>query len=76
MEWWNLTNNDLISSRDGNAIALTLSTMMSLGNNGYALNANKIGNFSLKLQTELKKIKEIFVYGEPSICIVLLYFIK
>lgn len=62
--------SNISGSRDGNAIALTWSTMMSLGHDGYLLNATKINNLTLKLQTELKKIKEIFVYGEPSICIV------
>jgi sphinganine-1-phosphate aldolase len=62
--------SNISGSRDGNAVALTWSTMMSLGHDGYVLNATKISNLTLKLQTELKKIKEIFVYGDPSTCIV------
>lgn len=62
--------SNLSGSRDGNTIALTWATMMKIGYQGYKKNAETISQLTHYLSTELKKIKEIFVYGNPSTCIV------
>ena len=61
---------NITGSRCGNTISLTWATLMNIGYNNYKENAENIMNLTLFLRNEIKKIKDIFCYGDPEICIV------
>ena len=62
--------SNLTGSRSGAVIALTWSTMMSIGISGYTEEANRIQKMVIALRNDINKNNNLFVYGNPKICIV------
>lgn len=62
--------SNLTGSRNGNVVALTWCTMMFLGYKRYKENAEKIQNLVIYLKNEINKINNLFVFGNPYVCIV------
>lgn len=56
----------LTGSRPGNIVALTYSTMLYIGLNGYKEIAGDIIKVKNYILEELKKIDDIVIYGEPK----------
>ena len=57
-------------SRCGNKVALTWATLLYYGLSGYKNNYDKIIGLKDYFVTELKKISEIYVIGEPQLSII------
>ena len=60
----------MTGSRPGNIIALTWATLQFIGFDGYKKFANEIIETKDYLLKELRKLKHIFIYGDPKVCII------
>lgn len=61
---------NITGSRDGNVVALTWSTMMYTGYKKYKENAEKIQSLVRHLRDEINNMEELFVFGNPEVCLV------
>jgi sphinganine-1-phosphate aldolase len=57
-------------SRCGNIVALTWATLMYFGINGYKSNYDYIINLRTYFINKIKKIPELYIYGNPQLSIV------
>ncbi|XP_069001270.1 sphingosine-1-phosphate lyase 1 isoform X2 [Embiotoca jacksoni] len=57
-------------SRPGGIIAACWATMMHMGENGYVDATKKIISTARKITTQIRKIKGVFVFGEPEVSVV------
>ncbi|XP_072247479.1 sphingosine-1-phosphate lyase 1 isoform X2 [Leuresthes tenuis] len=57
-------------SRPGGIIAACWATMMHMGESGYVDATGKIIRTACKIKTELRKIKGVFVFGDPEVSVV------
>ena len=57
-------------SRCGNIVALTWATLMYFGINGYKLNYNHIINLRTYFINKIKKIDDLYIYGNPQLSII------
>uniref|UniRef100_A0A8C4GLR4 sphinganine-1-phosphate aldolase n=1 Tax=Dicentrarchus labrax TaxID=13489 RepID=A0A8C4GLR4_DICLA len=57
-------------SRPGGIIAACWATMMHMGENGYIDATKKIISTARKIKTEIRKIKGVFVFGDPEVSVV------
>ncbi|XP_034753532.1 sphingosine-1-phosphate lyase 1 isoform X2 [Etheostoma cragini] len=57
-------------SRPGGIIAACWATMMHMGENGYIDATKKIIAIARKIKTEIRKIKGVFVFGDPEVSVV------
>ncbi|KAM4730348.1 sphingosine-1-phosphate lyase 1 isoform 2-T2 [Anableps anableps] len=57
-------------SRPGGIIAACWATMMYMGESGYVDATRKIISTARKIRNELKKIKGVFVFGNPEVSVV------
>uniref|UniRef100_A0A8C9X913 sphinganine-1-phosphate aldolase n=1 Tax=Sander lucioperca TaxID=283035 RepID=A0A8C9X913_SANLU len=57
-------------SRPGGIIAACWATMMHMGENGYIDATKKIIGTARKIKTEIRKIKGVFVFGDPEVSVV------
>ena len=62
--------NNISGSRCGNIVALTYATLLYHGVSGYIDNYNHINECRKFVLNKIKKIPEIFVYGEPELSII------
>ncbi|KAM3606732.1 uncharacterized protein V6R79_022267 [Siganus canaliculatus] len=60
----------IAGSRPGGIIAACWATMMHMGENRYIDTTKKIISTARKIKTELRKIKGIFVFGDPEVSVV------
>jgi sphinganine-1-phosphate aldolase len=60
----------IFGSRNGNIVAHTWMTLMYIGMNGYKGNYEKIMNLKNYFIDQIKKIEELFIYGNPKLSIV------
>ncbi|XP_008282840.1 sphingosine-1-phosphate lyase 1 isoform X2 [Stegastes partitus] len=57
-------------SRPGGIIAACWATMMHMGHNGYVDATRKIVSTARKIKTEIRKVKGVFVFGDPEVSVV------
>ncbi|KAM4703785.1 sphingosine-1-phosphate lyase 1 [Rhinophrynus dorsalis] len=57
-------------SRPGGIIAACWATMMHIGEDGYIEATKNIVKTARFIETELRKIKEIFIFGKPEVSVV------
>ncbi|KAM4591606.1 sphingosine-1-phosphate lyase 1 isoform 1-T1 [Odontesthes bonariensis] len=57
-------------SRPGGIIAACWATMMHMGENRYVDATRKIISTACKIKTELRKVKGVFVFGDPEVSVV------
>ncbi|KAK2922123.1 sphingosine-1-phosphate lyase 1 isoform X1 [Channa argus] len=57
-------------SRPGGIIAACWATMIYMGENGYVDATRKIISTARKIKTEIRKIKGVFVFGDPEVSVV------
>ncbi|XP_037639093.1 sphingosine-1-phosphate lyase 1 isoform X2 [Sebastes umbrosus] len=60
----------IAGSRPGGIIAACWATMMHMGENGYIDATKKIVSTARKIKTEIRKIKGVFVFGDPEVSVV------
>ncbi|XP_004559681.1 sphingosine-1-phosphate lyase 1 isoform X1 [Maylandia zebra] len=60
----------IAGSRPGGIIAACWATMMYMGENGYVDATKKIVSTAHKIKTEIRKIKGVFVFGDPEVSVV------
>uniref|UniRef100_A0A669DQQ2 sphinganine-1-phosphate aldolase n=1 Tax=Oreochromis niloticus TaxID=8128 RepID=A0A669DQQ2_ORENI len=60
----------IAGSRPGGIIAACWATMMYMGENGYVDATRKIVSTARKIKTEIRKIKGVFVFGDPEVSVV------
>ncbi|XP_039890465.1 sphingosine-1-phosphate lyase 1 isoform X1 [Simochromis diagramma] len=60
----------IAGSRPGGIIAACWATMMHMGENGYVDATKKIVSTAHKIKTEIRKIKGVFVFGDPEVSVV------
>ncbi|XP_030604356.1 sphingosine-1-phosphate lyase 1 isoform X1 [Archocentrus centrarchus] len=60
----------IAGSRPGGIIAACWATMMHMGENGYVEATRKIVSTARKIKTEIRKIKGVFVFGDPVVSVV------
>uniref|UniRef100_A0A3P8VUJ2 sphinganine-1-phosphate aldolase n=1 Tax=Cynoglossus semilaevis TaxID=244447 RepID=A0A3P8VUJ2_CYNSE len=60
----------IAGSRPGGIIAACWATMMHMGENGYVDATRKIISTAQKIKSEIRKIKGIFVFGDPEVSVV------
>ncbi|GLD56092.1 sphingosine-1-phosphate lyase 1 isoform X2 [Lates japonicus] len=60
----------IAGSRPGGIIAACWATMMHMGENGYIDATKKIISTARKIKTEIRKIKGVFVFGDPEVSVV------
>jgi sphinganine-1-phosphate aldolase len=60
----------MTGSRPGNIIALTWATLQFVGLNGYTKYANDIISTKNYILKELIKIPEIYIFGNPKVCVI------
>ncbi|KAE8591234.1 hypothetical protein XENTR_v10018357 [Xenopus tropicalis] len=62
----------IAGSRPGGIIAACWATMMHIGEDGYIEATKKIIKAARFIETELRKIKEIFIFGKPEVSVIAL----
>ena len=62
----------LLGSRNGSIIAGAWATMIYFGKNGYQTLANNIISTTTEICDELKKLKDIYLIGNPRLCVIAL----
>ncbi|XP_072439651.1 sphingosine-1-phosphate lyase 1 isoform X1 [Chiloscyllium punctatum] len=60
----------IAGSRPGGIIAACWATMMYMGEDGYVKATKKIIDTARYIEAQLKKIKEIFIFGKPEVSVV------
>ncbi|KAM9803966.1 sphingosine-1-phosphate lyase 1 [Neosynchiropus ocellatus] len=60
----------IAGSRPGGIIAACWATMMHMGENGYVDATRKIISAARKIKTDVRKIKGVFVFGDPEVSVV------
>ncbi|KAJ3610611.1 hypothetical protein NHX12_022703 [Muraenolepis orangiensis] len=60
----------IAGSRPGGIIAACWATMMHIGENGYVDATRKIISTARTIKTEVRKIKGVFVFGDPEVSVV------
>ncbi|XP_036067188.1 sphingosine-1-phosphate lyase 1-like isoform X2 [Oryzias melastigma] len=60
----------IAGSRPGGIIAACWATMMHMGENGYVDATKKIISTARKIKTGIRKIKGVFVFGDPEVSVV------
>uniref|UniRef100_A0A1A8FH61 sphinganine-1-phosphate aldolase n=1 Tax=Nothobranchius korthausae TaxID=1143690 RepID=A0A1A8FH61_9TELE len=60
----------IAGSRPGGIIAACWATMMHMGHSGYVDATRRIISTARKIRTEIRKIKGVFVFGEPEVSVV------
>ncbi|XP_060710242.1 sphingosine-1-phosphate lyase 1 isoform X2 [Hemiscyllium ocellatum] len=60
----------IAGSRPGGIIAACWATMMYMGEDGYVKATKKIIDTARYVEAQLKKIKEIFIFGKPEVSVV------
>ncbi len=60
----------IMGSRSGNLLALTWATLLYYGYNGYQETSQKIMDTTKYIAKEISKIRGIYVFGEPNVCVV------
>ncbi|KAM4636004.1 sphingosine-1-phosphate lyase 1 [Discoglossus pictus] len=60
----------IAGSRPGGIIAACWATLMHIGEDGYVQSTKKIIKTARFIETELRKIKHIFVFGKPQVSVV------
>ena len=60
----------MTGSRPGNIVALTWATLQYIGMDGYTKYAKDIITTKNYFLNELQKIPEIFIYGNPEVCVI------
>jgi sphinganine-1-phosphate aldolase len=60
----------IAGSRPGNIIAMTWATMLRIGKDGYIKFANDIIQTLEYIKNRVSKLNNIFVYGDPKICVI------
>ncbi|XP_067828508.1 sphingosine-1-phosphate lyase 1 isoform X2 [Heptranchias perlo] len=60
----------IAGSRPGGIIAACWATMMYMGEDGYVQATKKIIATARHIEAQLKKIKEIFIFGKPEVSVV------
>lgn len=60
----------IAGSRPGGIIAACWATMMYMGESGYVDATRKIISTARKIRNEIKKIKGVFVFGNPEVSVV------
>uniref|UniRef100_A0A8C7Y671 sphinganine-1-phosphate aldolase n=1 Tax=Oryzias sinensis TaxID=183150 RepID=A0A8C7Y671_9TELE len=60
----------IAGSRPGGIIAACWATMMHMGENGYVDATRKIISTARRIRTGIRKIKGVFVFGDPEVSVV------
>ncbi|XP_017279774.1 sphingosine-1-phosphate lyase 1 isoform X1 [Kryptolebias marmoratus] len=60
----------IAGSRPGGIIAACWATMMYMGENRYVDATRKIVSTARKIKTEIRKVKGVFVFGDPEVSVV------
>ncbi|XP_061644888.1 sphingosine-1-phosphate lyase 1 isoform X2 [Phyllopteryx taeniolatus] len=60
----------IAGSRPGGIVAACWATMMYMGENGYVDATRKIIRVARKIKTEVRKMKGVFVFGDPQVSVV------
>ncbi|XP_048419427.1 sphingosine-1-phosphate lyase 1 [Stegostoma tigrinum] len=60
----------IAGSRPGGIIAACWATMMYMGEDGYIKATKKIIDTARHIEAQLRKIKEIFIFGKPEVSVV------
>uniref|UniRef100_A0A8C6M9Q6 sphinganine-1-phosphate aldolase n=2 Tax=Nothobranchius furzeri TaxID=105023 RepID=A0A8C6M9Q6_NOTFU len=60
----------IAGSRPGGIIAACWATMMHMGHSGYVDATRRIISTARKIRTEIRKIKGVFVFGDPEVSVV------
>ncbi|XP_061545340.1 sphingosine-1-phosphate lyase 1 isoform X1 [Phycodurus eques] len=60
----------IAGSRPGGIVAACWATMMHMGENGYVDATRKIVRVARKIKTEVRKMKGVFVFGDPQVSVV------
>ncbi|XP_067876512.1 sphingosine-1-phosphate lyase 1 [Heterodontus francisci] len=60
----------IAGSRPGGIIAACWATMMYIGEDGYVKATKKIIETARHIEAQLRKIKEIFIFGKPEVSVV------
>ncbi|XP_078055486.1 sphingosine-1-phosphate lyase 1 isoform X2 [Mustelus asterias] len=60
----------IAGSRPGGIIAACWATMMYMGEDGYVKATKKIIETARHIEAQLRKIKEIFIFGKPEVSVV------
>lgn len=60
----------IAGSRPGGIIAACWATMMHMGESGYIEATKKIITTAYKIKSEVRKIKGVFVFGDPEVSVV------
>nr|XP_057908641.1 sphingosine-1-phosphate lyase 1 isoform X1 [Doryrhamphus excisus] len=60
----------IAGSRPGGIVAACWATMMHMGENGYVDATRKIISVARKIKTEIRKMKDVFVFGDPEVSVV------
>ncbi|XP_061692714.1 sphingosine-1-phosphate lyase 1 [Syngnathoides biaculeatus] len=60
----------IAGSRPGGIVAACWATMMHMGENGYVDATRKIIHVARKIKTEVRKMKGVFVFGDPQVSVV------
>lgn len=60
----------IAGSRPGGIIAACWATMMHMGESGYIEATKKIISTAYKIKNEVRKIKGVFVFGDPEVSVV------
>ena len=61
---------NMSGSRSGNIVALTWATILFTGADNYSKNAKAIRDMTIHLSNEINKIENLFIHGNPEVCIV------
>ncbi|XP_057704375.1 sphingosine-1-phosphate lyase 1 isoform X2 [Corythoichthys intestinalis] len=60
----------IAGSRPGGIVAACWATMMHMGENGYVDATRKIISVARKIKTEIRRMKGVFVFGNPEVSVV------